>query len=114
MSVSNTLESAFNYTTVVQALEESVRRNLTDGLLLSGGLDTAMLAYLTSKWVKPSCVTVALRDAPAPDVDYAKLVASRLELKHHVHYFGNEELDENIQDVIRILKSFDPMEIRIV
>jgi asparagine synthase (glutamine-hydrolysing) len=112
MSVSNTLESAFNYTTVVQALEESVRRNLTDGLLLSGGLDTAMLAYLTSKWVKPGCITVALRDAPAPDVDYAKLVASRLELKHHVHYFGNEELDENIQDVIRILKSFDPMEIR--
>ena len=80
MSVSNTLESAFNYTTVVQALEESVRRNLTDGLLLSGGLDTAMLAYLTSKWVKPGCITVALRDAPAPDVDYAKLVASRLEL----------------------------------
>ena len=112
MSVSNTLESAFNYTTVVQALEESVRRNLTDGLLLSGGLDTAMLAYLTSKWVKPGCVTVALRDALAPDVDYAKLVASRLELRHHVHYFGNEELDENIRDVIRILKSFDPMEVR--
>ena len=112
MSVSNTLEAAFNYGTVVQALEESVRRNLTDGLLLSGGLDTAMLAYLTSKWVKPGCVTVALRDAPAPDVDYAKLVASRLELRHYVHYFGNEELDENIRDVIRILKSFDPMEIR--
>ena len=112
MSASNTLESAFNYGTVVQALEESVRRNLTDGLLLSGGLDTAMLAYLTSKWVKPGCITVALRDAPAPDVDYAKLVASRLELRHYVHYFGNEELDENIRDVIRILKSFDPMEIR--
>ena len=104
--------SAFNYGTVVQALEESVRRNLTDGLLLSGGLDTAMLAYLTSKWVKPSCVTVALRGAPAPDVEYAKLVASRLDLKHYIHYFGNEELDENIRDVIRIMKSFDPMEIR--
>ncbi len=104
--------SAFDYRTVVQALEESVRRNLTDGLLLSGGLDTAMLAYLTSKRVKPGCITVALRGAPAPDVEYAKLVASRLELRHYIHYFGDEELDENIRDVIRIMKCFDPMEIR--
>ncbi len=103
---------AFDYGTVVQTLEESVRCNLTDGLLLSGGLDTAILAYLASKWVKPSCITVALRGAPAPDVDYARLVASRLELEHYVHYFGYEELDEGIRAVIRILKSFDPMEIR--
>ena len=103
---------AFNYGTIVQALEESVRRNLTDGLLLSGGLDTAMLAYLTSKWVKPSCITVALHGAPAPDIDYAKLVASRLELRHYVYYFGSEELDESIRAVIRIMESFDPMEIR--
>ena len=113
MSAFSLLESpAFDYGTVVKALGESVKRNLTDGLLLSGGLDTAILAYLTSKWVKPSCITVALHGAPAPDVDYAKLVASRLELKHYVHYFGSEELDESIRAVIRIRKSFDPMEIR--
>ena len=104
--------SALAYETVIQALGESVKRNLTDGLLLSGGLDTTILAYLTPKWAKPSCITVALRGAPAPDVDYARLVASRLELKHHVCYFGNEELDESIRAVIRIMKSFDPMEIR--
>lgn len=97
---------------IVQALEESVRRNLTDGLLLSGGLDTAILAYLASKWVKPGCITVALRGAPAPDVDYARLVASRLELKHCLYYFDDDELDESIRAVIRIMKSFDPMEIR--
>jgi asparagine synthase (glutamine-hydrolysing) len=102
----------FNYSTVIQALEESVRRNLTDGLLLSGGLDTSILAYLASKYTKPSCITVALRGAPAPDVDCAKLVASRLGLKHNIHYFGNKELDESIQAVIGIMKSFDPMEIR--
>jgi len=103
---------AFNYGTVVQALEESVRRNLSDGLLLSGGPDTAILAYLTSKWSKPSCITVALHGTPAPDVDHAKLVARRLKLKHHIYYFGNGELDEGIRAVIRIMKSFDPMEIR--
>ena len=102
----------FNYGTIVQALEESVRRNLSDGLLLSGGLDTAILAYLVSKWAKPSCITVALRGAPAMDVDYARLVASRLELRHYVHYFGDDELDEGIRAVIRVMESFDPMEIR--
>ena len=113
MSASSPLESpVFDYGTVVQALRESVKRNLTDGLLLSGGLDTTILAYLASKWVKPSCITVALRGAPAPDVDYAKLVASRLELKHCVHYFGDEELEEGMRAVIRVMKSFDPMEIR--
>jgi len=113
MPISRASESpAFNFEAVIQALEESVKRNLTDGLLLSGGLDTAILAYLTSKWVKPNCITVALRGAPAPDIDYAKLVASRLELKHYIHYFGDEELDEAIRATIGVMKSFDPMEIR--
>ena len=48
------------YEAVKRALEESVRRNLSDGLLLSGGLDTALLAYIAVRWVKPDCVTVAL------------------------------------------------------
>lgn len=102
----------FDYSTVVQALEQSVSRNIGDGLLLSGGLDTAIIAYLAIKWVKPECVTVALRGAPAPDIYYAELVASRLQLKHYVHYFGDEELEEGIRAAVRIIKSFDPMEIR--
>lgn len=103
---------AFNYDTIVHALEESVKRNLTDGLLLSGGLDTTILAYLASKWAKPTCITVALRGAPTPDVDYARLVASRLGLRHYIHYFGDDELDDGLRNAIRIMKSFDPMEIR--
>ncbi|MFC1988129.1 asparagine synthase-related protein [Chloroflexota bacterium] len=113
MTEPNVLESpVFNYEIVVQALEESVRHNLSDGMLLSGGLDTTILAYLATKWVKPGCVTVALRGAPAPDVDYAKMVASHLGLEHYVHYIGADEMDDGIRAAIRILKSFDPMEIR--
>ena len=113
MSKSNTLDpSCTDYGTVIQALEESVRRNLADGILLSGGLDTALLAYLASKWVRPSCITVALRGAPSPDVEYASLVANQLELNHNIHYFDNEELDESIRAVITIMKTFDPMEVR--
>ncbi len=104
--------SVFDYSIVVRALSESVKHNLTDGLLLSGGLDTVILAYLATRWSNPGCVTVALHNALAPDIHYATMVASRLGLKHCVHYFGDEELEEGIRAVIRIMKTFDPMEIR--
>lgn len=109
---SNYQSLSFNYGVIVQALEESVRRNLTDGMLLSGGLDTTLLACLASKWAKPSCITVAMRGAPTPDVGYARLVASRFKLEHYVHYFGDDELNEGLRASIRVMKSFDPMEIR--
>jgi len=104
--------SELDFGTIIQVLEDSVRRNLTDGLLLSGGLDTTILAYLASKSVKIDCLTVALKGAPALDIDYARLVASRLGLKHYLYSFGDEELDEGIRASIRVMKSFDPMEIR--
>jgi len=102
----------FDYGTVITALAESVRRNLSEGLLLSGGLDTVLIAYLAVKWGKPRCITVALRNAPAPDVEYARMVADRLDLSHYVHYFADDELYEGIQAAIRIMKTFDPMEVR--
>jgi asparagine synthase (glutamine-hydrolysing) len=101
-----------DYSTILQALEESVKRNLTDGLLLSGGLDTSILAGLASKWSRPDCVTVALKGAPAPDIEYARQVAGQFNLKHYIHYFGDAELEEGIHEAIAILKCFDPMEIR--
>jgi len=101
-----------DYASLVQAMEASVKRNLSDGLLLSGGLDTAIIAYLMVKWRKPYCVTVALEGAPAPDIPYAKLIAADLGLKHALHYFGEDELDEAISATIRVLKTFDPMEVR--
>ena len=101
-----------DYASLVQALEASVKRNLSDGLLLSGGLDTAIIAYLAARWRKPYCVTVALEGAPAPDIPYAKLIAANLGLKHDLHYFGEDELDEAISATIRVLKVFDPMEVR--
>ncbi|MFH1775870.1 MAG: asparagine synthase-related protein [Chloroflexota bacterium] len=75
-------------------------------------MDTAILAYLSARWARPSCITVALSGAPAPDVGYAQQVARSLGLSHYLHYFDDTELDESIRDTIRIMKSFDPMEIR--
>lgn len=97
---------------IVKVLHESVSKNLSDGILLSGGLDTSILAYLASKWAKPTAFTVAFQTAPAPDIKYATLMASRLGLKHLIHSFGESELHDAIRAVVKSLDSFDPMEIR--
>jgi asparagine synthase (glutamine-hydrolysing) len=93
-------------------LEDAVKRNLTEGILLSGGLDTSILAVIASQFKSLKAVTVALKDAPAPDVEYACLMAKKLGLEHNVHIFEEDELYEAISVVVETMKSFDPMEIR--
>jgi len=97
---------------LVKALDESVERNMADGILLSGGLDTSILACLAHKRVKLKAFTVAFRGAPAPDVEYATLIANRFRLKHLVYHFDENELYDAIRVVVKTMSSFDPMEIR--
>ncbi len=89
-----------------------MKKNLAQGILFSGGLDTSVLAVVASKFVSLKAFTVALKGAPAPDVKYAILVAKRLKLKHLVHDLGEDELYDGIKKVVKTMKSFDPMEIR--
>ncbi|MCS7115777.1 MAG: asparagine synthase-related protein [Nitrososphaerota archaeon] len=93
-------------------LESSVKRNMAEGILLSGGLDTSVLAFIASKFASLKSFTVAFEGAPAPDVQYASLMARKLGLKHVVHYFGERELYDAIRAVVATVKSFDPMEVR--
>lgn len=95
-----------------ELIEDAVKRNLCEGLLLSGGLDTSILAFVASKFVKQKAFTVALKGAPAPDVEYASLIAKRLGIKHRIHHICEDELRDALSTTIKIMKSFDPMEIR--
>ncbi|RLG20555.1 asparagine synthase [Methanosarcinales archaeon] len=95
-----------------QMLEASVKRNLAEGILLSGGLDTSILAVLASKIVSLRGITVAFQDSVASDVEYAEMVAKELNLEHIIHHFDESELVEAIYTTIRVMGSFDPMEIR--
>lgn len=92
--------------------EKAVQKNLTDGILLSGGLDTSVLATVASKFVRFKAFTCAFQGAPAPDIEHAKLMATRLKLRHYVHYFNEDEMFEAIPFVIKTLQSFDPMLVR--
>ena len=85
-------------------LTEAVERSRADGLLLSGGLDTSILAFAA----RPSVgFTVALKDSPAADLVYSEKIARLLGIRHKKMEFTMEEALATLPEVIRILRTFD-------
>src|SRR5438477_12674036 len=69
------------------AVESAVERNKAEAILLSGGLDTSIVAALASKQGLLRAYTIALEGAPSPDIEYADLMAEHLCLNHKLHIF---------------------------
>jgi asparagine synthase (glutamine-hydrolysing) len=85
-------------------LKEAVARSRADGILLSGGLDTSILAFVA----RPSVgFTVALKDSLASDLVYSEKIAKLLGIKHKKMEFTRKEALATLPEVIRILKTFD-------
>jgi asparagine synthase (glutamine-hydrolysing) len=85
-------------------LEEAVEKNKADGILLSGGVDTGILAFVA----RPSTgFTVALKDSRASDLVYSEKIARLLGIKHKKMEFTTEEALATLPEVIGILKTFD-------
>jgi asparagine synthase (glutamine-hydrolysing) len=85
-------------------LKEAVGRSRTDGILLSGGLDTSILAFVA----RPSVgFTVALKGSPASDLVYSEKIAKLLGIQHKKMEFTTEEALATLHEVIKILKNFD-------
>ena len=93
---------------LTKLLTESVERNHAEVLLLSGGLDSSILASI----LRPQYSLAAGFGRAAPDLVYARQVAERYS-KHHVEVvFGQNRMAELVEQVIRIFRTFDPIEIR--
>jgi len=85
-------------------LKEATYRNRADSILLSGGLDTSILAFLA----KPSTAfTAALKDARAPDLVYSDMIAKLLRIEHKKIEYTTQEALNALPQVIRILRTFD-------
>lgn len=89
----------------------AVERSPCPGILLSGGLDTSIIAHLAAPRGLKSAVTVVLGGA-APDAPYASRIAERLGLEHRVVDPGLDGLLGEVPFVVRTMRTFDPMEVR--
>ena len=85
-------------------LEKAVERNTAQGILLSGGLDTSILALLS-----PESIGLNMRlNGYGEDLKYAEMLAGKLGLELHPKSISVEEALATIPEVIKILGSFDP------
>lgn len=85
-------------------LTKSVRKSRAGGILLSGGLDSAILAYLRPE---ARAITVSLGSSAA-DLKYANWLARLLKLKQYRKQVSVKQALRAIPETIKILGSFDP------
>lgn len=82
----------------------AVERNRGEGILFSGGLDSALVASCSRK---SRAISIGL-NGRSEDEFYARAVARFLNLDHRYVDVSTNEALAAIPEVIRILKSFDP------
>ncbi|MFQ5920753.1 MAG: asparagine synthase C-terminal domain-containing protein [Nitrososphaerales archaeon] len=93
-----------------RALHESISRNRCDAILLSGGIDSSILASMASKLNRLTGITVTRDDSP--DLRYARIIAAKYSIRHLVKSLTLEDMKDAVENVVRIMRSFDPMEVR--
>ena len=78
---------------LMEAVEKRMKDNAVGGVLLSGGLDSSLIAYMAHE-IKPDieCFTVSMEGGQ--DLPLAKDVTKCLGIKHHILMFGEKEIKE--------------------
>lgn len=103
-------------------LESSVKLQLEDllkedspdfGVLLSGGLDSSLVASIVSKLSKKQIKTFSIGMTPnSTDLLASRQVAQFLNTDHHEFYFTADEGLKSIRDVIWYIESYDTTTVR--
>ena len=91
-------------------LFHATERRLADGaiggMLLSGGLDSSIIAAMANE-IKPGLPAFTVGIEGAPDLASAELMARHLGVEHEVKIFGAEEVKALIPKAVYSLESFD-------
>lgn len=104
-----------------QAVFKRLMTDVPFGVLLSGGLDSSLVASCTMSYmrqhpekygVNPELHTFSIGLKGAPDLKYARVVADFLGTKHHEINFTVEEGLNALHDVIYHLETYDITTIR--
>jgi asparagine synthase (glutamine-hydrolysing) len=114
------LSMSITCTKLVDLLNSSIKECIEQGcdsILLSGGLDSSILAVLLSKnnynyKDKGSITAICIGYSNAKDLMHASMVADRFNIKCMLEHVSIDDILEAVQNVIRIMKTFDPMEVR--
>ena len=92
-----------------ELLQKVSTRLDVDAVLLSGGLDSSVTTYIL-KDRDPICLTITFEDY-GKDVQYATILTKQLKLRHIIINVNTRYAIDKIPIVIKILRTFSPMEI---
>lgn len=90
----------------------NVISNFPDAILFSGGIDTSLITVLTYRFSKVPLITCFFKESEPRDFKYASMLAKQLGAEHHIKYFTVEDAIYASKETIKLLRIFDPMEIR--
>ena len=92
---------------------DQVLASSADGILFSGGLDTSVLAAIAaSHGRRLQAVMVSVAEGTGLDEPFARLMVERLGIDLEVLRPSLDELVDRMPKLIRLLRTFDPMELR--
>lgn len=98
---------------LIKAVEMRLLSDRPIGCLLSGGLDSSLIASLLVRFLGGKNVrTYSIGMVGSPDLKYAKQVADYLGTDHHEVHFTLEQGFNAIPEVIKVLASYDITTIR--
>ncbi|MDZ4737282.1 MAG: asparagine synthase B [Rhodospirillaceae bacterium] len=92
--------------TLERAVVKRLRSDVPFGCLLSGGLDSSIIAALAAKHV-PGLKTFAVGLPGSPDLAAARKVAAHLGTAHHERVLTPEEISAALPDILFHLETFD-------
>ena len=113
----NNIEKYKSYinTTLTKAVEKRIISDRPIGCLLSGGLDSSLVAALLAKKMsetKNTLKTFSVGLEGSPDLKYAKIVAEHIGSEHHELILTEQEMLSGIEPTIKQLETYDTTTIR--
>jgi len=98
-----------------KAVRDQCMSDVPFGLLLSGGLDSAVVATILKPIMEElgqTYHTFSVGEPDSPDITAARIMSKHVGSTHHEHAFNADEAFAHIEDVIYHLETYEPELIR--